>query len=183
MGRAYQAAENLTAETRGDRGFAMRLGRKCKYGVRALVAVEVAGERCPCGAAQIAGEAQMPGAIAEQILGEFRHTGSLEGRRGPGGGFRPAVAAEEVSVLDVVEALDGEPRTSEPASSPESPAAVLRVWEEALLALKEAFSAHTRDRGAREGVHTRESDHKTGGIVTGRGDRRGKGEAHLRVRL
>ena len=144
MGYAYQtAAENPAAETRRDRVFALKLSRKSKYGVRALVAIEVAGERCPCGAAQIAGEAQMPEAFVEQILGELRRTGFVEGRRGPGGGFRMAISAEEVSVLDVVEALDGDPRTSEPASSPESPAAVLRVWEEARMALNGVFSAHT----------------------------------------
>lgn len=118
MGHAHQtAAGNLAAEIERDRVFAVELSRKSKSGVRALVAIEVAGERCPCGAAQIAGEAQMPGAFVEQILCELRRTGFVEGGRGPGGGFRMAVAAEEVSVLDVVEALNGGTRTSEPASS------------------------------------------------------------------
>lgn len=166
MGRAYQtAAENLAAEIKRDRVFAMKLSRKSKYGVRALVAIEVAAERCPCGAAQIAGEAQMPEAFVEQILGELRRTGFVESRRGHGGGFRMAIAAEEVSVLDVVEALDGDPRTSEPASSPEFPAAVLRVWEEARIALNNVLSRHTIAEIAaleRASTHARESTKEEG---------------------
>lgn len=115
-----------------------------------------------------------------QILGELRRTGYVEGRRGRGGGFRMAVAAEGVSVLDVVEALDGDPRTPEPASSPESPAAVLRVWEEARVALDKVLSAHTiAEIAALERASTRESDHQRGGTVKNTGDRRTTGEARL----
>lgn len=125
-----------------SQGAWVHLGRAA-YAVRALVAIEVAGERCPCGTSQIADETKMPRAFVEQILGELRRTGFVESRRGHGGGFRMAIAAEEVSVLDVVEALDGDPWTSGPTPASATPAAVLRVWEEARMALNNVLSRHT----------------------------------------
>lgn len=73
-----------------DYAFVMKLSRKSKYAVRALVVIEVAGERCPCGASRIADETEMPRAFVEQILGELRRAGFVESRRGHGGGFRMA---------------------------------------------------------------------------------------------
>jgi len=84
----------------------------------------------------------MPEAFVEEILRQLRRSGLVESRRGAGGGFRLAVPPEEVSVLAVVEAMDGPVRVPEAADA-RTPRAVSRVWEEAGAALKEVFSRHT----------------------------------------
>ena len=86
----------------------------------------------------------MPEAFVGQILGELARAGLVEGCRGAGGGFRLAVAPEGVSVLDVVEALDGAPWAPEaPSPGPDEPPAVARVWEEARAAMEGVLSHHT----------------------------------------
>lgn len=118
----------------------MRLTRKSKYGVRALV--ELGFGRCPRASSEVAREARMPRAFVEQILGELRRAGLVESRRGAGGGFCPAVPPEEVSVLAVVEALDGTVRPPAMLSSG-APPAVSGVWEEARAALEGVLARHT----------------------------------------
>lgn len=125
----------------------MRLTRRSKYAVRALAELaEPEGRpgRCPCAAREVARKTRMPEAFVGQILGELARSGLVEGRRGADGGFRLAVAPEEVTVLDVVEVLDGGSWSPEaPFPDPDEPPAVARVWEEAGAALRGVLSRHT----------------------------------------
>ncbi|KAA0206206.1 Rrf2 family transcriptional regulator [Candidatus Uhrbacteria bacterium] len=43
----------------------------------------------------------------EEVAGALKAQGLIEGRQGPGGGYRLAKAANEISAKDVVEALEG----------------------------------------------------------------------------
>ncbi len=135
----------------------MKLGRRSKYAVRALVELTLYPERCPHGTGKVARRTRMPEAFVGQILGQLVRNGIVEGRRGAGGGFCLAVPPEEVSVLDVVEALDGEPRVAG-TPSPDEPVAVRRVWEEAVEALERVLARHTiaelaAEEKARAGRH------------------------------
>lgn len=114
----------------------------------------------------------MPEVFVAQILRELGRAGIVAGRRGAGGGFRLVVPAEEVSVLAVVEALDGAPWAPEaPSSDPDAPLAVLRVWEEARAALEGVLARHTiaelaaeEGRGFDGGLPSeQEEETKTGG--------------------
>ena len=51
----------------------------------------------------------IPPRYLEQIFQRLRRAGLVEGKRGPGGGYRLARAAGEISVRDVVEAVEGAP--------------------------------------------------------------------------
>jgi len=54
-------------------------------------------------------EAQhIPNKYLESILGELRRTGLLRSQRGPEGGYRLSRPAAEISIADVIRALDGE---------------------------------------------------------------------------
>ena len=44
--------------------------------------------------------------IAEQIFGKLRRAGLLEGVRGPAGGYRLAKPADQITVIDILEAVD-----------------------------------------------------------------------------
>jgi Rrf2 family protein len=49
----------------------------------------------------------MPVKFLEQILLSLRHAGLLRSKRGVGGGYALAKPPAEISVLDVIQALDG----------------------------------------------------------------------------
>ena len=88
----------------------MRLTQKSKYAVRALVELALNEQDCPLGVAEIARRQHIPERFLEQILGELRRANILESRRGAHGGYRFAIPTDEISVLDIVEILDGEIR-------------------------------------------------------------------------
>jgi Rrf2 family transcriptional regulator, iron-sulfur cluster assembly transcription factor len=74
--------------------------------------MELALDECgsPLGAYEIARRQHIPERFLEQIFGDLRRAGILESHRGAHGGFCFAVSPEEITVLDIVEILDGEIR-------------------------------------------------------------------------
>lgn len=127
----------------------MRLTQKSKYAVRALVELAVSGQDGPLGVAEIARLQRIPERFLEQILGELRREGVLESRRGAHGGYRFAMPTEEVSVLDVVEILDGEVRPARCSAGgvcyiADAPLCVTsEVWDEARVALESVFGRYS----------------------------------------
>lgn len=84
------------------------LSRSSQYALRALT--WLAAPRAEGGyhlVSQIAAELDVPEPYLGKLLQALALAGTLESRRGRGGGFRLAVAPDSVSVLDVVEAIDG----------------------------------------------------------------------------
>ena len=87
----------------------MELGKRADYAVRA--AVDLArhawdGERRKARA--IAEEMAIPASYVPQILAELVRAGIAVSVAGPGGGYALARAPAEVSLLEVIEAIDGE---------------------------------------------------------------------------
>ena len=96
----------------GGRG-ALRTGRirsvhipaKVDYGMRALLALADRGE--PSTAESLAEAQGLPARFLGAILIELRRAGIVSSQRGSDGGYRLARPAKEVSVADVMRALDG----------------------------------------------------------------------------
>jgi Rrf2 family transcriptional regulator, iron-sulfur cluster assembly transcription factor len=127
----------------------LRLTQKSKYAVRALT--ELALDDCgnPLGVCEIARRQRIPERFLEQIFGELRRAKILESRRGARGGFCFAVPPEEVTVLDIVEILDGEVRPARCSAGgscyiSEAPlCATSKIWDEARAALEGVFGRYT----------------------------------------
>ena len=127
----------------------MRLTQKSKYATRALM--ELALDECgsPLGVAEVARRQRIPERFLEQIFGDLRRAGVLESQRGAHGGYRFAVPPEEVSVLDVVEILDGEIRPARCSAGgtcyiADAPlCATSTVWDEARSALEDVFGQYS----------------------------------------
>jgi Rrf2 family protein len=82
------------------------LGRKGDYSVRALLDIaRQRGERRK--AREIAGEMDIPLRFLTQILAEFVQHNLLEAVAGPTGGYVLARPAEDISLLEIVEAAEG----------------------------------------------------------------------------
>ncbi len=96
----------------------MRITAKADYAVRAMVELAAAGpEGFTKGDAIATGQA-IPVKFLENILGDLRHAGLVRSQRGADGGYRLGRPAAEITVADVIRAVEG-PRASIRGQRPE----------------------------------------------------------------
>jgi Rrf2 family protein len=111
----------------------MRISAKADYAVRAAVELAAAPDQKPVTAERIATAQEIPLNFLENILGELRHAGIVRSHRGADGGFRLAKPADQVTIADIIRAVEG-PLASvrggppEETSYPGPSAALPRVW-------------------------------------------------------
>jgi Rrf2 family protein len=85
----------------------MRISAKVDYAVRAAVELAAATDDKPVKAERIATAQGIPLNFLENILGELRHSGIVRSHRGAEGGFRLARPATELTVADIIRAVEG----------------------------------------------------------------------------
>ena len=85
----------------------MRISAKADYAVRAVVELAADDGEKPVKAERIATAQEIPLNFLENILGELRHAGLVRSHRGAEGGFRLAKPAAEITVADVIRAVEG----------------------------------------------------------------------------
>ncbi len=85
----------------------MRISARADYAVRAVLELAVHGDDGPVKAETIATTQDIPHKFLEGILGDLRRAGIVDSRRGGGGGYRLARAADAITVADVIRAVDG----------------------------------------------------------------------------
>jgi Rrf2 family iron-sulfur cluster assembly transcriptional regulator len=87
----------------------VRVTSKSRYALAALVELDLrtGGEGRPVRLADLARAGGIPEQYLEQLFAGLRRAGFLDGHRGAGGGFTFARRPDQLTVLDVVEALDG----------------------------------------------------------------------------
>lgn len=84
----------------------MKISARADYAVRAASQLAASpGEAVP--AETLATAQDIPGRFLEGILGDLRRQGLVVSRRGGSGGYRLALPAAEITVADVVRAVDG----------------------------------------------------------------------------
>ncbi len=111
----------------------MRISAKADYAVRAAVELAATEDERPVKAERIATAQDIPLNFLENILGELRHAGVVRSHRGAEGGFRLARPAAEISVADVIRAVEG-PLASVRGAPPEEASyngaanSLPRVW-------------------------------------------------------
>ena len=80
---------------------------KSRYALRALAELERVGAEGPVPIAELARRGEIPAQFLEQLFGTLRRAGLLRSQRGVRGGYTLARPASEITVLEVVEHLDG----------------------------------------------------------------------------
>jgi Rrf2 family protein len=95
----------------------VRTTAKADYAVRA--AVELAAVGGLANAEQIAQAQDIPVNFLENILRDLRRAGIVESRRGQAGGYALARPADEITVADVIRAVEG-PLANVRGQAPES---------------------------------------------------------------
>ena len=85
----------------------MRLTSKAEYALRAMVFLAENQEKERPHARQIAERQTIPYKFLAQIMRDLRQAGIVKSVRGPQGGVRLARAADEINLLEIVEAVEG----------------------------------------------------------------------------
>ena len=108
---------------------------KAPYAVRALAELARRGSAVPVPIGEIARARDIPVQFLEGLFATLRRGGILQSQRGVKGGYSFARAPSEVTVLEVVELLEGELGTDAAASGP--------IWTDAVDAVKTVLAGTT----------------------------------------
>jgi Rrf2 family protein len=108
---------------------------KSPYAVRALTELARVGGSGPVPIGEIARRRDIPVQFLEGMFATLRRAGILTSQRGVKGGYSFARPPQEVTVLDVVEALEGTLGADESLQD--------EIWTEAIDALRERLRATT----------------------------------------
>ena len=84
----------------------MRLSSKGQIAISGMMFLALHGKGKAMTAAQIAEDQDISVSYIEQLFANLRESGLIEGVRGPGGGYRLARPADEVTVADIVTSVD-----------------------------------------------------------------------------
>jgi Rrf2 family protein len=126
----------------------MEISRRTDYGVRVLLELAslAAGERAST--QEVAVRQSIPGPFLAKIISQLSVAGLVTTYRGAGGGVMLARPASEISLLDVIEALEGPIQLNrcviEPNACPrETKCPVHDVWAQAQADLVQMLSETT----------------------------------------
>ena len=107
---------------------------KSRYAVVAMAELARAGER-PVPIKELAERREIPEQFLEQLFSTLRRAGILTSHRGVKGGYTLSRPAEEINVLEVVQALDG--KIGQEADEAGG------IWAEGVGSLRKVFSRTT----------------------------------------
>lgn len=127
----------------------MRLTAKSEYGLLAMIDLACREGKGPVSTREISIRQGIPPKYLEQLFVALRKAGLVHAVRGARGGFALDCPAEQITVLDVVEALEGSLRPtvcdSERAAVCErsGSCAAANVWERATSAVRDVLETTT----------------------------------------
>ena len=85
----------------------MKVSTKGRYGMRAMLDLALCPEGDPVSISSIASRQHISEAYLEQLMAKLKKAGLIESQRGATGGYRLARKKEEISVGDILRALEG----------------------------------------------------------------------------
>jgi Rrf2 family iron-sulfur cluster assembly transcriptional regulator len=84
----------------------MKLTTKGRYAVSAMLDLALHNDQAPVNLADISARQKISLTYLEQLFGKLRKTGLVESIRGPGGGYRLALNADDITPAHVIYAVD-----------------------------------------------------------------------------
>ena len=125
----------------------MRVSAKADYAIRAMVEL-AAAEGGPLKAERIAQAQEIPLKFLENILADLRHGGLVRSQRGADGGYWLSRPAGEITVADVIRAVEGplanvRGRRSEEVEFGGSAAPLREVWVAVRASLRAVLESVT----------------------------------------
>jgi Rrf2 family protein len=150
----------------------MRLSTKSRYGLRALFDMAYHAGTLPAQIKDISRRQNISPRYLEQIFQDLKKAGLLKSRRGPQGGYYLARKPHEITVMDVINATEGEMalvdcvkagKRSKKACEFENQCITQQIWAEASRRLNEYLGTVTIkdlcDKGSALGLE-KELDHR-----------------------
>ena len=108
---------------------------KSPYAVRALCELTMCGASVPVPIGELARRRDIPPQFLEGLFATLRRAGILQSQRGVKGGYLFARSPSEVTVLEVVELLEGELSSGDAGED--------EIWHAAIAALREVLAKTT----------------------------------------
>lgn len=137
----------------------MRFSRQFHYAVCGLFDLAYNGLGQPVQVRVMSDRQQIPSRYLEQIFQRLRRAGLVTGKRGPGGGYRLARAPIDISLRDVLVAVEGPLGESLTAGDPDGSGAAGRpefLWDDLAGRFSDVLDsislADLCQRAAKEGV-------------------------------
>ncbi len=84
----------------------MKLSTKGRYAVMAMADIAARKTDRPVSLAEISASQRISQEYLEQLFARLRRAGLVESTRGPGGGYTLSRSAEEIFIIDIIEAAD-----------------------------------------------------------------------------
>jgi Rrf2 family iron-sulfur cluster assembly transcriptional regulator len=128
----------------------MEISRRTDYGVRVIMDLATLPESARASTQEIAARQNIPAPFLAKIISRLSLSGLVFTYRGAGGGVSLARPASEISLLHVIEALDGPVRLNrcviEPSACPrDEHCPVHHIWAKAQSELTSLLSDTTFD--------------------------------------
>ncbi len=84
----------------------MKISTKARYAIMAMLELAMHEKQGPLNLTEISQSQGISLSYLEQLFANLRDKGLVKGRRGPGGGYRIAREVKEISVADIMLAVD-----------------------------------------------------------------------------
>ena len=144
----------------------MKLSSKGRYGVRALFDIAFHSDGGPTQIREIAERELIPMRFLEQIFQDLKKAGLIGSKRGPHGGYHLARPAAQISLGDVIRALEGPVAVMVAADDDRArrgaPDAIAAVFRDLSANVEKCFDAvsiaDVCERGASLGVRKKTGD-------------------------
>lgn len=122
----------------------MKLSTRVRYACRALIVLAHHNE--PCTSERIAQQEHLSKKYMDEILGALRQGGILATKRGVSGGYTISQHLEAVSLLEIIELLDGPirlaPCVDDAEQCPREKVCLMNsVWDRLNAVIRDAFAA------------------------------------------
>ncbi|TET53105.1 MAG: Rrf2 family transcriptional regulator [Actinobacteria bacterium] len=85
----------------------MRFTAKTEYAVRAIIEIALLDKDRPAQVKEIATRQAIPERFLEQVMAALKKDGLIESTRGSQGGYRLARSAEQITLADIIQAIEG----------------------------------------------------------------------------
>jgi Rrf2 family transcriptional regulator, iron-sulfur cluster assembly transcription factor len=131
----------------------MKISTKIRYGVRSLCDIAFSSTGTPSQIKDISARQGISARYLEQILNKFKKAGIILSVRGPFGGYLLAKKPEDITIGDIIRALDGEdielvfcsgqPQKSKKPCKRKGKCVVSDVWDGASKTIMNYFNSIT----------------------------------------
>ncbi len=112
----------------------MRLSTKSRYAVTSMLDLVMHSDSAPVSLAEISERQGISLSYLEQLFAKMRRNNLVVSTRGPGGGYRLSGEPEDISIADIITAVDEKLEVTNkdalPGASNYEPCLTEQLWEE-----------------------------------------------------